>query len=200
MWFLVLVASFVAAPVLFSSLTSDMGGGDRSESARADERRGDLFRQLPPPDPARARTDVIGVVDGLAVDDSTTESAVRRATAAIAALPAVESVLDAYQTTRPDCGRRTARRRRFSSHCDEPEAVDAVVDAVQAELDSRARHVLVGHEDMVDDEIEAQAEADLVRAETIAMPVAFVALIVVFGGLLAAVLPLALALASVAGH
>ena len=59
--------------------------------------------------------------------------------------------------------------------------------------------MLVGHEDMVDDEIDAQAEEDLVRGETIAMPLAFVALVVVFGGLLAAILPLALALAGVAG-
>ena len=59
--------------------------------------------------------------------------------------------------------------------------------------------MLVGHEDMVGDEIDAQAEEDLVRGETIALPLAFVALVVVFGGLLAAVLPLALALASVAG-
>jgi putative drug exporter of the RND superfamily len=201
-WFLVLVASFVAAPVLFSSLTSDMGGGDRSESARADERRGDLFQQLPAHD--RAEQDfetVIGVVDGLAVDDPTTEAAVRRATARIAALPAVESVLDAYET---DDNRLRAADGQASvvvvTVRDEPGAVDAVADAVQAELDTTgAPRVLVGHEDMVDDEIEAQAEADLVRAETIAMPVAFIALIVVFGGLLAAVLPLALALASVAG-
>ena len=46
---------------------------------------------------------------------------------------------------------------------------------------------------MVDDEIDAQAEEDLLRGETIALPLAFVALVVVFGGLLAAVLPLALA-------
>ena len=59
--------------------------------------------------------------------------------------------------------------------------------------------MLVGHEDMVDDEIDAQAEEDLLRGEAIAMPLAFAALVVVFGGLLAAVLPLALAFASVAG-
>jgi hypothetical protein len=39
-WGLVVAASFIAAPVLFSSLTSDMGGGDGSESSRADDRDG----------------------------------------------------------------------------------------------------------------------------------------------------------------
>ena len=80
------------------------------------------------------------------------------------------------------------------------DGLDPFVDAVQAELEQTgAPTVLVGHEDMVGDEIDAQAEADLVRGETIAMPLAFVALVVVFGGLLAAFLPLALALAGVAG-
>ena len=59
--------------------------------------------------------------------------------------------------------------------------------------------MLVGHEDMVGDEIDAQAEEDLVRGEAIALPLAFIALIVVFGGFLAAFLPLGLALVSVAG-
>src|SRR5262245_66602401 len=76
-WFLVLVASFVAAPVLFSSLTSDMGGGDSSESARADARRDELFRQLPPRDRAEEGFDtVIGVVAGLSVHGRPTGSAV----------------------------------------------------------------------------------------------------------------------------
>ena len=51
-WGLVVVASFIAAPVLFSSLTSDMGGGDSSESGRADERVDELVAQLPPQDRA----------------------------------------------------------------------------------------------------------------------------------------------------
>ena len=204
-WLLVVVASVAAAPALFSSLTTDMGGGgDASESSRAEERFDELARTLPPPDPATSTgPTLIGVVDGLAVDDPATEAAVTRASAAIAALPGVESVLDAYATPdpalratrRPGVGRarhadlraRTASSTRSSTPC------------ARSSRRTGAPTVLVGHEDMVGDEIDAQAEEDLVRGETIAMPLAFVALVVVFGGLLAAVLPLALALASVAG-
>ena len=65
--------------------------------------------------------------------------------------------------------------------------------------DTGAPTVLVGHEELVDDEIEAQAEEDLLRGEAIALPLAFAALVVVFGGLLAAALPLVLAVVSIAG-
>lgn len=41
-WGLVVVASFIAAPVLFSSLTSDMRGADSAESGRTDERLDEL--------------------------------------------------------------------------------------------------------------------------------------------------------------
>ncbi len=197
------LASFLAAPVLFSSLTTDMGGGDNSESGRADDRVDELFSQLPPqvraqlPGPA-----VIGIIDGLAVDDPVTEVAVRDAAARIAELPDVDSVVDTYGSgdagLRAEDGRASAVivTLKRSSDADE----DAMGDLVEAELErTGAPRVLVGHEDTADDEIEAQAEADLVRAEMFALPLALVALIVVFGGLLAAILPLGLAFVSMAG-
>jgi putative drug exporter of the RND superfamily len=202
-WVLVVVASFIAAPVLFSSLTSDMGGGDSSESGRADDRVDELVAQLPPQVRAeRPGPTVIGIVDGLVVDDPATETAVRDAVARIAELPGVDFVVDAYASD--DAGLRAMDGRASavvvtmerSPDADE----DAMADAVEAELErTGAPRVLVGHEDTADDEIEAQAEADLVRAETFALPLALIALIVVFGGLLAATLPLGLAFASMAG-
>jgi RND superfamily putative drug exporter len=202
-WGLVVVASFIAAPVLFSSLTSDMRGGDSSESGRADERVDELVAQLPPQDrAARPGPTVIGVVDGLDVDDPGTEAALRDAVARIAELPHVDSVADAY-------GSDDAGLRAQDGHASavvvtmdrSPDAdKDAMADAVEAELErTGAPRVLVGHEDTADDEIEAQAETDLVHAEMFALPLALIALVVVFGGLLAAILPLGLAFASMAG-
>jgi putative drug exporter of the RND superfamily len=203
MWVLVVAASFVAAPVLFSSLTSDMGRGDSSESGRADDRLDELVAQLPPQDrAARPGPTVIGVVDGLDVDDPGTEAAVRDAVARIAELPGVDSVADAYGS---DDGGLRAQDGRASAVVvtmeRSPDAdKDAMADAVEAELErTGAPRVLVGHEDTADDEIEAQAEADLGRAEMFALPLALIALVVVFGGLLAAILPLGLAFASMAG-
>jgi RND superfamily putative drug exporter len=202
-WVLVVAASFIAAPVLFSSLTSDMGGGDSSESGRADDRIDELVAQLPSQDRAALPgPTVIGVVDGLDVDDPGTEAAVRDAVARIAELPGVDSVADVYGSDdaglRAEDGRASAVVVTMERSPDADE--DALADAVEAALErTGAPRVLVGHEDTADDEIEAQAEADLGRAEMFALPLALVALVVVFGGLLAAILPLGLAFASMAG-
>jgi putative drug exporter of the RND superfamily len=202
-WVLMVVVSFIAAPVLFSSLTSDMGGGDGSESGRADDRVDELVARLPPQDRAeRPGPTVVGIVDGFAVDDPATEAAVRDAVARIAQLPGVDAVVDAYGSDDPGLRAQDGRASAVVVTMDRsPDAdPDAMADAVEAELErTGAPRVLVGHEDTADDEIEAQAEEDLGRAEMFALPLALLALIVVFGGLLAAILPLGVAFASMAG-
>jgi putative drug exporter of the RND superfamily len=202
-WVLMVVVSFIAAPVLFSSLTSDMGGGDGSESGRADDRVDELVARLPPQDRAeRPGPTVVGIVDGFAVDDPATEAAVRDAVARIAQLPGVDAVVDAYGSDDPGLRAQDDRASAVVVTMDRsPDAdPDAMADAVEAELErTGAPRVLVGHEDTADDEIEAQAEEDLARAEMFALPLALLALIVVFGGLLAAILPLGVAFASMAG-
>jgi putative drug exporter of the RND superfamily len=202
-WVLMVVVSFIAAPVLFSSLTSDMGGGDGSESGSADDRVDELVARLPPQDRAeRPGPTVVGIVDGFAVDDPATEAAVRDAVARIAQLPGVDAVVDAYGSDDPGLRAQDGRASAVVVTMDRsPDAdPDAMADAVEAELErTGAPRVLVGHEDTADDEIEAQAEEDLARAEMFALPLALLALIVVFGGLLAAILPLGVAFASMAG-
>src|SRR5262245_58458614 len=99
-WILAVVVSIATAPVLFSALTTDMGGGDNTESARAHRRMDELFAQLPPADRAPHNPELIALVDGLTVDDPATEASITAAATAIAALPGVTSVLDTY--TAPD--------------------------------------------------------------------------------------------------
>ena len=50
--------------------------------------------------------------------------------------------------------------------------------------------VKVGGEDGINDEINAQTEHDIVQAETISLPIVLILLVIVFGGLVAASLPL----------
>jgi RND superfamily putative drug exporter len=57
----------------------------------------------------------------------------------------------------------------------------------------------VGGEDAIDAAIEEQLGSDLARAESLAIPATLVLLVVVFGGVVAASLPLAMALVSVTG-
>ena len=167
-WFLLVVVSVTVAPALFSSLTSDMGGGGAgSESSRAEERYDELVATLPAPDPSTITgPTLIAVVDGIPVDDPVTEAAVRRAADALRARPGVHSVVDAYET--PDPSLRATDGSAsvvLVTLAPVPDGgLDPFVDVVRFELEQTgATTVLVGHEDMVGDEIDAQAEADLVR-------------------------------------
>ena len=198
-WAAVFVLGLVAGPALFSSMTSDMGGGAGSESARADARRGELLRAVDPP--ADSGPELYAVVDGAPVDDPVVRAAVLDAVADLERLPLVAGVIDAYRSGDPRLratdGQASALVVRFA-----PMAwnADGAIDAVRSRLEEiDVPRVLVGNEDMVDDEISAQAEQDLVRGEALALPVAFVAMVVLLGGVLAAGLPVLLSLASVGG-
>ena len=201
-WFVAFAVSLAAAPGLFSALSTDMGGGDSAESQRVDDRMDDLRRSLPAPPPDAFHETVVAVVDGVDAADPATERAIASASAAIGHLPGVVSVIDAYSTG--DSGLIAADGRALAVVVNVDTGGEGVpddtVDAVRTALEQTgAARVVVGNEDIVDDEIDAQAQEDLARGESIAMPVAFVALVVVFGGFLAATLPLTLALVSMAG-
>lgn len=81
------------------------------------------------------------------------------------------------------------------------DAVEQRLRAVPAELRTVAPDVagLVGAEHLIVDEITEQVEQDLRTGEVVALPVALLIMVVVFGGFLAAGMPMAGALASIAG-
>lgn len=77
---------------------------------------------------------------------------------------------------------------------------DALVEEVEAELRSiEAPEMLVGGVAVLDRESVEQTERDLQRAELITLPLTLIVAIFVFGGFLAASLPLAIALVSIPG-
>ena len=61
-----------------------------------------------------------------------------------------------------------------------------------------APRVLVSGDSLLDDEMDAQAGHDLARAELLSMPVVLVLLLVIFGGIIAAGLPVLVAIVGVA--
>jgi RND superfamily putative drug exporter len=201
-WFIAFAVSIAAAPGLFSALSTDMGEGDSTESQRVNDRIDDLRRSLPAPPPDALNETLIVVVDGVDAADPATERAVASATAAIGRLPGVTEVIDTYSTGDPELiaadGQALAVFVNVNTGGDD--VPDETIDAVRAALEQTdAARVVVGNEDIVGDEIDAQAQEDLARGESIAMPIAFIALVIVFGGFLAATLPLALAFVSMAG-
>ena len=199
-WFLVFVAGTAAGPALFGSLTTDMGGSDSVESERAYARLGELRRDVPLEE--IDGPEIYAVVDGVAVDDPAVQADIEAAVADIAAMPGVDHVYDLYGTgddrLRAEDGRASAIVVGFRL------APEATIDEQRAAATRRleaidAPRVLVGNEEMVDDELSEQAEEDLARGEMIALPIAFLVMVVVFGGIVAAGLPVLLSLASVGG-
>lgn len=82
---------------------------------------------------------------------------------------------------------------------DQDEAVAAVESVLrQAERDGPA-DVIVGGDLLLFDEINEQIQKDIAFAELIALPITLVVMVLIFGGLLAAGLPIVAAVASIAG-
>jgi RND superfamily putative drug exporter len=191
-WAAVLVGGFAAAPVLFSNLSTEAGVVDDSESVRASER---LWRHAP------SGTAAYAVVDGLAVDDPNLRSAVTSAADRLAALPGVKSVVTPWSgqgaVGSADArgvatdGRAVAMGVEFKPTETGWLAVEPATELLRG-ID--APEVMVGGEALLDLEMEEQAAADLAQAELFSLPVVLVLLLVVFGGVVAAGLPVLVAL------
>ncbi len=179
-WAVVLVVGMVAVGGLFSSLDADLDGAPDLESERVNARLDAL-------DPDGG--EVIAVVEGAAVPD-----------AELTALRSVEGVAEVQVVPAPDGSGEegTGVLVTLAPGLDDGEHED-VVDEVAGRLRAiDAPEVLVGGEMLLDEEVSDLAEQDAQRAETIALPIALVVMAVVFGGALAAGLPLAIALGGVA--
>ncbi|MPQ96571.1 MMPL family transporter [Modestobacter sp. I12A-02628] len=188
-WLAVLVGGVLAAPALFGRLTAAVGSVESSESVQAAE---DLWQAAP------SGGQVYAVADGLPADQLRPE--VERVTAAIAALPGVTGVATPWTTGDPaltaEDGRAVALGVQFEPR---DELAEGTVDeAVRLLRSLDAPRVLVGGGMLLDQEMNDQAAADLARAELFSLPVVLVLLVVLFGGVVAAGLPVVVALVGVA--
>ena len=184
-WLLVVVAAFVAAPGLFDRLTSDTAQIDASESGRARQ----ALRAAAP-----SGGELYAVADGRAADDPGLRASVVAAATEISAIPGVAEVLTPWTTapSGPADERAVARDGRavaLAVHF-APDARDGTGDKVIVRLRAiDAPRVLVGGGDLLDDEMDEQAAADLAKAELLSTPVVLVLLVLFMGGLVAAGLP-----------
>jgi RND superfamily putative drug exporter len=192
-WVGVVVAGVASAPVLFDRLTSEAGTVEGSESDRASRAVADA---------RPTGGEIYAVADGRAATDPGLRESVLRVAGAAGRQPGVAAVetpwpdgapAPAPQAVSRD-GRAVALAVRFDSTPAGEDAVEPVADLLRT-ID--APHVLVGGGDLLDAEKDDQAAADLARAEMISTPVILVLLLVVFGGLVAAGLPLLVTLVGV---
>ncbi len=175
-WLTVLVLGVGAAGALFSSLDADLDGPSSFESEQVGARLDRL-------DPAGG--EVVAVVEGATVGAEVTERL--QAQAGVAGVFAMPS----------DDGDATAIIVELTPGLGDDEE-ESLLEAVSSELRAvDAPEVLVGGELLLDDEVAELAEKDAQRAEMLSLPVALVVMAIVFGGILAAGMPLAIALSGV---
>ncbi|MGH9209886.1 MAG: MMPL family transporter [Acidimicrobiales bacterium] len=175
-WVLVFAVGAVAAGGLFSSLDADLDGAPSFESERVNARLDAL-------DPGGG--EVVAVVDGAQVDPAVVSQLQQR--------DGVEAVF----TLPSDDGRATAVIVELEGGLGDGEHEELLGDVADELRAIDAPEVLVGGEELLDEEIGELAERDAQRAEMISLPIALVVMAVVFGGILAAGLPLAIALSGV---
>ena len=192
-WALVLVLGLSVGGQVFGRLVSP-GGSGSVESVQA-------FNRLS--DAATKGGRLLAVVDGPRLNDPAVAAAVRQAARAIRARPDVADVADAYEQPLPALratdGRASVVVVDVIRDLSDADTV-IVADAVRAEL-SRVpgATVLVGGNSVERTETNHQVSADLEHGELVSLPIAFLVLILIFGGLAAAGIPLSVAFVSISG-
>jgi RND superfamily putative drug exporter len=193
-WAVLFVAGIVIGGGVFERLDPDVGDVEGTESARAEARLDAL-------DPGGET--IAAVADGVDPRDPVVAAHIRATVRRLRAIPGVAEVADPVTGDAPELvagdGRAVLVAVELAPGLD-GERFDQALEAAEAELRRLdAPRVLVGGGPLQDEEFEDQVGADLARAELLSMPVVLVLLLVVFGGIVAAGLPVLVALVGVAG-
>ena len=192
-WVVLVALGFTVGSGVFSRMTA-VGGSSSAESVRAWELLDDVATTGPR---------VVAVVDDVDPRAADVRAEVTAATADLAALDGVAQAADPYGPAGPALVAQDGRALVVAADL-ERDLVDAeqerVLDAVVARLRAvDVGTVRVGGDLLLNREINAAVEHDLERGELLSLPVALVVMVVVFGGVLAAGLPLVAALSTIAG-
>ncbi|MET9178808.1 MMPL family transporter [Kitasatospora aureofaciens] len=193
-WSVVLVAGVLIGGRVFEGSVA----GASSATAEAD--RGSAV--VAAADPVKGT--VTAVVDGRPVDDPAVRAAVQKATAGIAALPGVSGVQDAYgpgpgpAALRAADGTASLVTVRMAAAATSAQT-DTVTHRLAALDGAGGAHVTVGGDLVLQQEVKKQTEQDTRFGEMVTLPLTLVVMVLVFGGLAAASLPVIGAVASVGG-
>jgi RND superfamily putative drug exporter len=181
LWVAIVGAGFTTGIGVFERLVSDVGTVPGSESDRGRDRLNDAAPPLPT---------INAVISGRPADDAAMRSSMDRAVADLRGSPGVAEVSD----PRPSTETGQALLVRVTLRTDD----EAPAEAAQARLEQiTPGDVVVAGGPLMDAEFNTQAQADVQRAEVFSMPVLLVLLLLVFGGLLAAGLPLLIAVVGI---
>ncbi|MER5299772.1 MMPL family transporter [Streptomyces lasiicapitis] len=200
LWFLLLVVGLGFGTRVFGDLTSTVEDVPGSESLVADE----LLARLDPDG-----DEFTAVVTGGPVRDGAVRAAVSGALADVRESPGIARAADPYTTEGLVAADGSALLIpvTLKGGLDDDAEEDAVGDAADrlreiaaAPLSSGDRvDVAVSGDPLLGEQMGGRAEEDVARAELITLPAVLVVLLLIFGGLRAAGLPLLVAVSGVAG-
>jgi RND superfamily putative drug exporter len=191
-WAALLVAGAGLGGKVFDHLGETSGMRQDAESVVAGHRLEQLADEGP---------EVLAFVDGKPATDAGLRASVTSVTDALRATPGVAEVDDFYHSPGPwASGDLRSQLIRVELARGLPSAARErlAADVARRLAGVQAPRVLVGGEDLADKEFGDQAVRDLARGERLSLPLLLAVLLVVFGGVLAAALPLAVALVSIA--
>ena len=191
-WIVLLLATATVGSAAFSVLSSDFGAGPGTESGRVTERLDDL---------AETGGEIAIIADGIDIDDPVTAAALTEGLQKVAAIDGVVAVVDPWSAPidalRASDGRAALAVVTITGGLDEEAELELAHEITDVARDLDAPEILVGGNVLVGEQFATASENDLLRGEAIALPIAFVAMIFLLGGLRAGALPFLVALAGV---
>jgi RND superfamily putative drug exporter len=193
-WLGVLVAGALFGSRVFAHLDSGNGLRGDAESVATLRRLNQA---------TGSGTEVTALVDGRDVHDPALRASVAAAVAELRRRPEVRRVIDPLERPVPALLASDGRALLLQVELrdDLPDGRrDQLVDQVSARLRQiDAPRVLVGGDRAASLDFQHRAEKDLQRGETVALPFVVVLLLLIFRGVVALLLPLAVALVAIAG-
>jgi RND superfamily putative drug exporter len=191
-WIVVLLAAAAVGSSAFSVLSSSFGAGPSTESGRVTERLDDL---------AETGGEIAIITDGIDVDDPAVAASLTAGLERIAAIDGVISVADPWSTGAEALlasdGRAALAVVTVIGGLDDDAEIELAHEIADVARGLDAPDVLVGGNVLIGEEFATASESDLLRGEAIALPIAFVVMIFLLGGLRAAGMPMLVALAGV---
>ncbi|MFF3348451.1 MMPL family transporter [Streptomyces sp. NPDC002779] len=192
LWLLFLLLGFGLGTGVFGRLSDDVPDVPGTESELAEQ----YLSRLDP-----TGETVTAVVAGESVADAAVRAQVERAVAEVREIAGVAAVPDPYGTpglTARD-GRALIIPVTFEGGLDDDAEADATDAAAERIRQIEAPDVHVSGGELLGRQLGERAQEDVKNAELISLPVVLALLLVVFGGLRAAALPLVIAVSGIAG-
>ena len=193
-WAVLIVAGVLAGGSVMSRLSTEFSGDSSMESFQVTERLEEL---------GYSALDAVAIIDG-DIDDPAVEAEIAAVADDVADIDGVASVAT-YWSTGADAFTATDGTSSIVVVSAEPDVAESAATELSEAVVDRFHEitvdddVTVGGTMVISEEFRHAAEKDLQRGETIALPIALAVMVVIFGGVLAAGLPLLIAVASVLG-